>query len=408
MRKIDPTPTRDNVRRLAPAAALLACACLLGACGGRQDTGGQAATGDRRHDAAGCPAVVTDRGLQDFLALAARADGESGITLEDCNRLAETDLYASWRESFYPTALRAPELGRHFFIAMVGRDRLPDQQRSKRPRADMVLNFEQTFEYRREIADFVAAFIRDETVCRSYELLQEFLPPQEMPDSLHVAFMVGLPEIQLYEGVLLFDASLAWAGGSEQTAHAIAATLYKHATFIDGPSPGLASGPDILLHCLRLIRNDAVVTVIDRLEEKAFDQRHGRLLNQSSRPHDMLAGAHRTLLYIDQQLTRLRGLDETTDRDWTNIFNYIVGAQSWRATAWYMATTIVEQLGRPRLIESARRMPDFIAAYQEASLRAPRRTDAEPGSPPWLRAHPPSFSEENVAWLDRELRRLFP
>jgi hypothetical protein len=417
VRKIHGFAIGYNVRRRGPAVLALAGAVLAAGCG-RPGTTEDRATAEYR--AEGCAAVVSLRGVRDFYALADRAAETAAIALPagdhdaldavlgDLNALASGGVYDRWRRSYLPQVLRPEQIGRNMFIAMVGREGLPDRLQAKTARTDLVLNYRQTLDRRREITDFLESLGREDGVCAVFARLRDWVPREALPETLRCEFLVTQPEIRFVDGTFFIDASLAWAKGRGQLTDALASTLYKQTRHLDGPHPGQAHGADILLHSLRIVVNEAVGAYLNRSLEIAYDPRHERLANASARPDDLAGSAYRTLEALDRHLTRVLALPEPGDDDWTMLYRLFVGAQSWHTTGWLMARTIVDQLGEKRLREAAGTVPGFFAAYHEACAKRPTGTDAPPDTAAWFVANAPCFSEANQTWLDRELRRLFP
>lgn len=417
MRKITGDPSPHNApRRRRQAAPALGLVLLLGAlstgCGDSQDQ----ATADRRTGGApqallaarSCPLLVSRAGLQDFWTLSDRIAAGERYSLEDLVELADSPSWQLWRRSYLQDIVQAEPIGRALFIALIGRDQLPERQRDRTIRLDLVRNFELTRDRRQEITAAVDRFIEQERGCEIRDRLQGYLPAAALPDTLRIEFMVGLPELRLFEDVFMVDAGLAWAAGQEQLTRFLTSTLYKRLTLVEGPIPGNARGVDILLHSLRLVRNEAVAAYIDQAPEIAFEPRHPILGRVSPKPDEFASQALRTLTSLDAGITQVRALAEPTDEDWRNLYRLFVGAQSWQPTGWFMARTIADQLGTARLQEVGRSVPDLVAAYQEAASGLPGTTEAGRGTLEWFLASAPAFSADNAAWLDRELRRLFP
>jgi len=411
VRKITRPDQRHN-RAGRAALGILAGGLLLaglgtGCSGDRPPAQGAAATGDV-HRGAACPLVATRTGLAEFLDLADRVAAGEPVTVDAMVEVASSPVWDRWRRSFEPEAIPAAAAGRTLFIALVGQDALPPRLRDKTYRADLVVSYETTLARRAEITAFVDDFLRSDAACDVRTQLSGWLPAAELPDTLRIDLVVGHPEIRLFEDHFLVDASLAWAAGRQQLVNFLASTLYKHVAVVAGPAPANARGGDILLHSLRLVFNEAAPAYLDHMAEVAFDPRHPQLAKIAMNPDDLAGQAVLTLGSLDAGLTAIRRRPAPTDEDWLGLYRLFVGAQAWQPTGWFMAQVIADRLGEARLQAAARSVPDFYAAYQRACA-APAGSAA-----PGVRtvaaqlANPPALSADNAAWLDRELRRLFP
>jgi hypothetical protein len=391
-------PAKVSGSRCILCVALTALLLAVGACGDGQDEPAA------HQAAAACPLLVDTSALRAFWDLADQSPG----SLEAMIAEADGPVWRFWRRSFIHDVVRAESIGRAMFIALEGREQLPDRIRDRTVRLDLVRNFELSRDRRAEITAAVARFVEEEHGCEVFVLLQGWLPEAALPDTLRLTIMPGLPEIRFFEDIFLVDAGLVWASGPAQLVQFLASSLYKQRTLVEGPHPINTQGKDTFLHALRLVRNEAVPAYLDDMPEIAFDPRHTIIGRAAPRPDELCLQAIRTLRGVDAGLSHVLALAEPTDEHWQNLYRIFVGAQSWQATGWYMARTIADQLGRARLQEVGGSVPDFFAAYQEACGRLPASSSAPRGSLAYFLADAPAFSEANAAWLDRELRRLFP
>lgn len=408
MRKIDGTSQGHNAaHRLAVLTLVVAAGAALSGCGSDKPAAQRYETGAPTV-ASRCALVVSDAGLREFYDLADLVAAGQRPDLAAMTAAADTPTWQFWRRSYLQEIVRPEPVGRAMHIAMLGRDELPDRQRDKTVRLDLVRNFELAIERRAEITAAVERFVADERGCQVKDRLRGFLPQSDLPDTLRLAFMVALPEIRFFEDVLLVDAGLLWASGQDQLVRFLASTVYKQRTLVDGRSPSQATGPAILLHCLRLVRNEGVAAYLDAMDEISFEPRHPILGRSSPKPDELCLAATRTLRSLDTNLTDARRREHTPDEQWMDFFRLFVAAGSWQSTGWFMAEVIVDRLGLERLQTDGRSVPAFFAAYHEAAAIAKPAPQAPPGSVARFVADPPAFSPENAAWLDHELRQLFP
>ena len=403
MQMITQHTRRHNRTALALALGLF----LLAGCGGGQDQSARQEVGTT-HVATSCAMVASDQGLAGFLALADRVDGGEAVTLEEFTALAEEPVWTLWRRSFEPKNVPALPIGRTIFISLRGKEALPEQLRNKTLRADLLYGFEIAHDYREQICSFVDAAIADEVGCGIGDRLAGWVPADALPDTLYIDFVVGYPEIRYYEGHLMVDAGMAWAAGSQQLERFLSSTVYKGIAAIDGEDPGKIDGGDVVLECLRVVRNEAVPAYLDDMPELAFDPRHKRLRNAAPIPEEFCSQATRTLVSLDRELALVRARPAPTQDNWLSLYRLFVGAQSWQATGWFTARVIADNLGEERLQEASRTVPGYWAAYQEACTHLPETPTADRGSIEWHLQSAPSFSDDNAQWIDAGLRRLFP
>ena len=395
-------PARHHNR----TALVLALGLFLaaGCGGGGGDDQAQTAAGTV-HVAGSCPMVTTDHVLAAFLDAVDRGDA---VTLEDCIALADGPVWSRWRRSFEPEVPSAEVVGRTLFVTLRGEEFLSKQLQTKKILNDLEVNYRVSREHRARIRRFVDTAIADDFGCAVRANLDGWVPADALPETLRFDFVVSHPEIRFYEDRFMIDGGMAWAAGQDQLGRFLASVVYKDTATIDGDGPGDAEGADILLQCLRIVRNEAVPAYLDNLPEVTFDPRHQLLKNASPVPEELCGQATRTLRTLDRNLSFVRAKDAPTRDDWLSLYRLFVGAQSWQPTGWYMARVIADNLGVERLQESSRTVPDFWSTYQEAAALMPETPTADRGMIEWHLQSAPSFSDDNAAWIDRELRRLFP
>lgn len=407
MFRITTIPMRHNADRTLSLVGILALCGVLGACAGGKDQSTED-TDQSYRSLEACAAEISDRGLKGFLRLADRKDEGLDILLEEAVRLAESEVYTFWRHGDLAPPMNADPFGRHFVVAVLGKDVVPSRFLSRHAWPDIYLNCAVTLENRHLITGFVEEFIQEERVCEVYDLLREYLPVEELPDMLRLEFLAGTPQIHFSEDVFLIDASLAWAAGHTQLVRALSSVLYRVLAGIEPPWTGPLQGAERLLYTVYQIHQEAIPAHIDGIEQKAFDFRHKRLAGTSPSRQGILASGWGALKTLDETLTGLLATPDPTDEDWSFLQRQFSLQQVFPPAGWYMAHIIEDRLGRARLLEVSRSVPDFFATYQEASALTPRQTDAPRGSEEWLTANAPALTDKNAAWLDGQLRRLFP
>lgn len=401
MRKIVTTPPAANRFGRVLLIGAVATLLLAAACGDSRDEPATARPGPP------CAVVVDDQALRAFYDAADRIAAGQEVTVEDLGNLAGNPVLDRWRRSYSPENITPAWVGRMMFLALVGKDQLPERLQDKSLRMDLVRAYEVTLENRRHIEEVAASLASEDILCRIRPELEPWLGPGALPDTLRIDLLAGYPEIRLYEDRLLLDASLAWAAGREQLPRFLAAIMFKELGTLAGQAPADVTGDAIVLESLRLITNLVAPAMIERMDQIIFDKRHRLLRGASPDPSTIADQAHRTLRSLDPTLTRIRGLAEPTDDDWLQAYRLFVGAQSWQATGWYLGQVIDERLGRERLQAAVRHPADLIAAYQEAVQSRDNTTTATPQTLRWYLDTPPALSDANARWLDMRLRDHF-
>jgi hypothetical protein len=396
-----------NARPVMLFAGTLACFLLLGSCGRDRDS--RTVDADSKiQKAETCTAFLSDRGLKDFLSLADRNAAGKEVTLDDANELAESTVYISWRQSYVPEQLSVEIIGRSMLIAMAGREALTARQRAAHEPVPLTLNLQEILKHRNHITAFLDDFIREDRVCEVYDLLAQYLPASDMPDTLRIEFLAGLPEMRFSEGAFLIDAGLAWAIGHGQMVKALTSMLYRMITSYERPSLREVRGVDLLLYTLRQVHHEAIPAYIDAIDKKSFDYRYTRLSGASVSEFELLQKAHIALRSLQEHLAAVRAKQTPSHDDWLVFHRFLIEDNNAHQTGWFMARTIADQLGQDRLQQVARSVADFFAAYQEACTHMPQRPDIPRMTEEWFIVNPPRLSQENAAWLIGELRRLFP
>jgi hypothetical protein len=334
------------------------------------------------------------------------AAGEA-VTVQEMGQAVSGRAWDHWRRSFAPERIAPARVARSLFIALRSQEELPPRLRSKAVEREQVRNYTFALEQRDRLTRYLEEFVASDVLCDVPKLLEGWVPADALPDTLRVDLVVGLPEIRYFEGRFLVDPGLAWASGREQIVRFLASTLYRDVAAIEGVDPDRAQGPDIALHTLRLLRNEAVPAYLDRLADIGFDGRHPVLAHAAVSPVDLCDQALRSLEGLDAVLTRLRSWEDPRQAEWPQVYRFFVGSQSWQATSWYMARTIAAALGEDRLREASTTVRGFWAAYQEAARTMPAEPDARRTSVKYFLQQAPPLSAENAAWVDRELARLF-
>ena len=337
---------------------------------GDADSVGSAEGASERTVASGCPVVVTTSAYAAFLDLA--QDLKSAGTFGDAaaGHLAAHPVYARWVRSFESLEITAHTLDSWVARAILGRGyELPDQQRVPFP--GTYASMEYDFDRVGEITAVLDRFNAAETGCRALDLLDGFVRPGRLPDTLRVDFLAGNVEIRRFENHAMVDAGLALTLGQTQLAHLLASVLYQDIEFIPGSHPKDTSGAAAVYNTWRIVLNGGIAAWLEDLPNLYFGNDHPRLKNASPVPEPIFERAARTLADLDPMVTRLLTDPESLARDATELNRYLIGSQAYQAVGLAMVTLIERRLGVARLQQSCHAVSDFLDAYQEAAALNP-------------------------------------
>lgn len=406
MRKIVMTGDVHNRTRSIILGLVVFAASVMIGCGGGDATTETAPRG-RTITSTTCPLVVTDHAMQAVCDLADRVASGDTVSLEDMGREFSKSALDRWRRSFTPDVLPAAWTARMLFTALVGREHLPPRFQAKPVQMDLVSSYTESIANRTLIQRSVDTFIDDDLGCRVHDVLDKWIAPGTMPDTLRIDFVIGLPEIRLFEDRILLDAGLAWAAGYEQLPRFIASALYsRHAAF-PGTDPDQAHGEAIVFETLRLIVNTGVPAYLDQMPDLVFDKRYRLLAGSSPNAESVCKQAYLSLRSLDDHLEQVRHIAEPTDENWDRVYRLFVGAQSWQSTGWFMCQTVADRLGESRLRATGGHPADLIEAYAEACGVEHPSASGPPQTRTWYLAHAPALSDDNLQWLLDGMRAYF-
>jgi len=339
---------------------------------GRADTDsvGSSASAHEHAIASSCPVVVTTSAYAAFLSLAQEVMSAGTFDDAAAGRLAEHPVYERWVRSFESPQITAHTLDSWVARAILGRAyELPDQQYVPFPATYTCIKYD--FDRVADITAVLDRFIADETGCRALDLLDGFVRPDQMPDTLRVDFLASNVEIRRFEDHSMVDVGLALALGQTQLAQLLASVLYQDVAFLPGPHPKEASGAAAVYNTWRVVLNGGVAAWLENQSNLYFGNDHPRLKNASPVPERIFGRAARSLAELDRMLTRLLTDPESLARDGTTLNKYLIGAQAYQPVGLTMATLIERRLGVARLQQSCHAVSDFLDAYQEAAALNP-------------------------------------
>ena len=389
-----------------PTAAVIAVALGVGllalalGCQPAQDNNGRGdadgvGSGEgvsERTVASGCPLVVTTSAYTAFLDLAQEVKSAGTFGDAAAGRLAAHPIYTRWVRSFESPQVTAHTLDSWVARAFLGRSyELPDQQRVPFPGTYASLEYD--FDRAGEIIAELNRFNTAETGCRALDLLDGFVRPGRLPDTLRVDFLAGNVEIRRFDNHAMVDVGLALALGQTQLAHLLASVLYQDVEFIPGSHPKDTSGAAAVYNTWRVVLNGGIAAWLEDLPNLYFGNDHPRLKNANPVPEPIFARAARTLADLDPLLTRLLADPESLARQGTELNKYLIGSQAYQAVGLAMVTLIDRRLGVARLQQSCHAVSDFLDAYQEAAALNPESPTGPRGRIPFylesLRPLPP-------------------
>lgn len=236
-------------------------------------------------------------------------------------------------------------------------------------RRDLVDSFGYARDHDEAIAARLARFPR-EGACEVRRLIEAWVPPSQLPDTLTIAFLYAGPDVRWYSQRLLVDAGLAAAAAPAQLPRLLAAQLYRGLRAVPTPPTQAAPGRPQLLATFATLQLEAASAWIEGFPEVRFDAEHP-LLGRPDRARQQAAKkAESALARLNDMLKPLltdRALLASKSAVIDDLFR---GNAAYAPTGYMMAALIAVRLGDQRLREALTGSPvEFLRAYQEAARR---------------------------------------
>ena len=399
MRMIAQAQVRDK-----SVGILFSLALLLVGCGGGSDTDERAAAPAPLP----CPVVVDVSGWNDFARLADRITTGTPVDRAELLALATTPAFARWSASF-PAGARPSDIRVANWLETTFRSdlNLDEKRKLNADRRTFSRSYRWSWE-QRAVIDRRLHELDNDLWCNLDRRLRLWIPPDTMPDTLMIDILPTKPELRFFEDRVFVDSGVLAAGTSHQFLGQVTALVYRNRAILDGPSPLESEGTAAIAHLFRVITNEGVATWLEDLPHTSFVPAHPTLRKVRPVPEDYWKTAVRILGILDQHLPAVLDDPEGKVDAIAEIVRGAVGGGFINRGGWCMATTIADVLGEERLRQVAYSVPEFLVAYQEATVAntAPR-PELHEVSGAYHRAMPP-FSPATWVRLLPLLEQHFP
>jgi len=228
-------------------------------------------------------------------------------------------------------------------------------------------NFEYLKLRRAEIDSAIRRICSPGVMAGIFERTAGYIPAEVWPDTLDIRFLVANPGTSILDdGVLLLDAGLALAAGSDELPSLLAAHYYANLMPMAPPLAKDESGAAALAATLRQIRQEAVTAWLQRYPDVKLDSLHPAFaspVEQQIRYFDFAFGSLRR---CDQMLTTLFDDPDIMLRQGDSLDDLLRINTTYPALGYAMAEAVVKAAGEQSLRECSRDATAFIAAYQAA------------------------------------------
>lgn len=342
-------------------------------------TGPAAATAPRGVRADGCAVVVDLSGAAAFERIAGQLTQGRAVPDAEFVRLVEQPAYQSLLLSSGGQLFNAGIL-RNVMQHVYGGEQAGPAGATKRggreragaripKRRDLLDSFGYARDHAEAVAARLAGFPR-EGACEVRRLIEAWVPPSQLPDTLVIAFLNAGPDVRWYSQRLLVDAGLAAAAEPAQLPRLLAAQLYRGLRAIPTPPAQAAPGRPTLLATFATLQLEAATAWIEGYPEVRFDAAHPLLGRPDQARRQAAKKAEVALTRLNDMLKPLLTDRALLASKSAVIDDLLRGNAAYAPTGYMMAALIVVRLGERRLHEALTGSPvEFLRAYQDAARR---------------------------------------
>jgi len=371
----DKSGIRDKyrVRHIGRILLLLSTLLLLtGGCGGNDDNRDEFP----QVRPLPCPIVVNASGWRDFDDLVTRIAGGRDVTRDDLVDLAESPSFAVWSASF-PSGGAPNQTRITNWLAKAFADEIGIEHKHKMNSEQR--DFSRSYLWSRDRRDLINQRLHeldDGLWCELDKRLRRWVPADDLPDTVRIEVLPSRPELRYYENHIFIDSGVIAAGNNSQLLGQLTALAYRNLAVPVGPGPLASSGTAAIASLFKSLAYEGVASWLEDIPNTIFAPEHPVLGSVQLVPEDFWDTSIRSLASLDRHLPAVL---EDPDGDTEAVAEIVEGAVSAgliNRGGWCMASTIVAVLGEERLLEVAHSVPEFVAAYQEAT-----RNNAKPLPP---------------------------
>ena len=364
-----------------PAAAPTAAAPTASVPAAASGQGARPAAASRGVRASGCAVVVDFSGTAAFERIAGRLTQGRAVPEAEYAQLVEQPTYqslllSSGGQLFNAGILR--NVMQHVYggeqagsAAATGRGSGRERAGARTPkRRDLLDSFGYARDHAEAITERLAGFPR-EGACEVRRLIEAWVAPSQLPDTLAIAFLYAGPDVRWYSQRLLVDAGLAAAAEPAQLPRLLAAQLYRGLRAIPTPPTQSSPGRPTLLATFATLQLEAATAWIEGYPEVRFDAAHPLLGRPDQGRQQAAKKAEIALARLNDMLKPLLTDHTLLASKSTVIDDLLRGNAAYAPTGYMMAALIAVRLGDQRLHEALTGSPAaFLRAYQDAARGA--------------------------------------
>ena len=389
-------------RTAGPALLVLAAALLAGGCNRDRDLSDRTPEPPAA-DARDCSLSIDTSVWEVFRRTGERIIAGEDLTRQEIGAFTVLPMTALWCGSTGTSVPTEPFNLTNWMEEAFSRELgLQGGRKMAANRLKMAMDYRFSFDHRAEVDSLLLTFAAGDSACRLKELLDRWIDPANLPDSLTIAFLPGGPEIRAVGNVILVDTGLLAAGGRQQTLGQIAGLAYRWFQIGQKPNPTSLEGEEALASSLVKVRDEGIAAWISNRPFTYFNSQHPVLGKVNIIPESYLKMANLAVAYGDSMLPRLFADHRAMELRGHDFPRRMASSEGFTDLGYCMAAVIDGRLGTDRLVGAARTASGFLDAYQEAASLNPLPRP-EPGATghPWYASLSP-FDEA----LHRQLHDL--
>ena len=356
---------------LKPAGHLLiALTFFMAGCGNDQETtdGENAGNKDQQSVAVDqCGVRVDETAWQVFADIARRHQSDQDVGREDYQVFADLPIMTQWKASM------TDHLPSVRIVNWLDRTYNPDQKTGKysSDRRQFSVSYAYTIDHLNDIDPLIKRFETEGHACNLMEKVNYWLSPDQVPDSLVVAFLPSKAEIRVLHQYLFVDTGVLRAGSMQQLENQLTGILFRARMQLHGDLPAACEGKDAVANSVRVMMNEGIIGIIEDQPGTIFDSSHPNLGDFNIVPEYVYEHGIKTINLFNNHLPSMLADEKVMQEKGRNLAKTLIASSSLNQGGFCMSATIAGNLGKDSLRATVGSPSAWLAAYQKAAKMNP-------------------------------------